>query len=160
MHDALGAGTRTAGGFVGGRSRRRTDAKGNGADVNATTAQPRYFDLGSTASYSRRRAGWFPGSGGGDARCGTLRLVMELEGRSADATEVDVYAVQEQVQTPPLPGVREFLLLNETDDSQDDVYGVTCVWGVVVKCTCRAGKCRLVCKHSDSINRLIAESLL
>lgn len=119
--------------------------------------QPVYFELPATATYSRRRIGWFPGGDRGD-RKGTLRVVLELEGRSGDATEVDMYAIEE---VPPfLSQVRTFLLLNETDAGQEQPYEVITVSGVVVKCSCRAGKCNLVCKHGDSVNRLLSEGLL
>jgi hypothetical protein len=90
---------------------------------------------------------------------GTLRVVLELDGRSKDATEVDIYGVQE---VPPfLSQVRTFLLLNETDAEQEQPYEVITVSGVVVKCSCRAGKVKAhECKHESALNRLLSEGLL
>jgi hypothetical protein len=119
---------------------------------------PVYFELPSTATYSRRRIGWFPAADGAD-RLGTLRVVLELDGRSADYTEVDVYAVDEV--EPRLSQVRTFLLLNETDAEQEQPYEVTTVSGVPVSCSCRAGKVKVNgCKHADAVERLIAEGQL
>jgi hypothetical protein len=126
--------------------------------MTTTIPSPVYFTLEPTATYSRRRIGWFPAAFAAD-RLGTLRVVLELEGRSKDACEVDCYAVDEV--EPRLSQIRTFLLLNETDAEQEQPYEVTTVSGVVVKCTCRAGKCRIPdCKHSSAIQRLLSEGLL
>lgn len=132
-----------------------------------TAPEPVYFDLGQTATYKRRRLGWFPGPHPDhpDHRLGTLRLNLEKRGRSRDGDDVDDYGLQEERGTGAPAGVRSFLLRNDTDAEQPDVY--RCVVGadersglVYDACTCRAGLHGKRCKHQDAIEKLIAEGVL
>lgn len=131
----------------------------------ATTTAPVYFDLGPSASYTRRRAGWFAGQGehaGG--RLGTLRIVLQKAKRSGDSTEVDEYGVQEEHDQRHPAGVRSFLLRNDTDVEQPDVY--RCVVGsdagglVHDHCTCRAGAFGRACKHVAALGRFTTKGVL
>lgn len=121
-----------------------------------TTTEPRYFVLPPTKTYVRRRVGWFPGDTG-DGRVGTLRIVLDRSKRGGDSTEWDEYGVQPEADTPE--GARSFLLLNDTDPGQKDVYRCT-LTRLGAGCTCTAGNCRLPCKHADALLRLAAEGLL
>ncbi|HXD87044.1 MAG TPA: hypothetical protein VN641_11155 [Urbifossiella sp.] len=123
----------------------------------------RTADLGPTATYGRRRLCWIPASREHpewDRRDGNLTLVMQHArtgwGRKI---ETDTYAVEEQ---PPIIGVmgRVFLLLNLSDDEQDQPY--QCVIGPNEQCTCTAAKCKVPasenshgCKHIDALNYLV-----
>lgn len=123
---------------------------------------PHYLNLGPTATYRRRRAGWFPG---GDDRLGMLRLVLDHARRSTDTTEVDEYAVQEETDLGLSLTVRSFLLENLTDP---DPFGpFRCVvGGMVAWCGCEAGwfDTRRIqptgCKHRDALGRLVAEGIM
>jgi len=96
-----------------------------------------------TATYSRRLAEWVETHA--DPLAGAL--VLRLRKRHG-GSEKDVYAVEEQ--HPPAPGIREWLLLNTTDDQQRDVYKVTL--GRVESCTCVAGYVGVTeCKHISAL---------
>lgn len=131
-------------------------------EVPRRAGGPRYVKLGPTATYRRRRAGWFPG---GENRLGTLRLVLDRAGRSGDSTEVDGYAVQEELDLGLPAGIRSFLLENETEP---DEYGpFRCVLGgMVAWCGCEAGwydthrAAPTGCKHRDALSRLIDEGVI
>lgn len=114
--------------------------------------------LAPTRTYARRSCLWVPVDPTHpqwDGRCGTLTIKLQHSKSKAGAeVEIDTYAVEEQ---PPQPGLmgRSFLLLNLTDDTQEDVYEV-CL-GPVSLCKCKAGKCRLpACKHRDALESVIA----
>lgn len=128
--------------------------------MTAPTTELPYFDLGKTASYRRRRIFWFEGRGDRDTdRIGTLRIVLEKTKSPSDSTEVDEYGVQEEFGRGLPVGVRSFMLRNDTDAEQPDVY--RCVVGadagglVQDLCTCEAGKRGKDCKHKDALNKLV-----
>lgn len=100
--------------------------------------EPKYVTLPPTASYARRRVGWF--AGGTDGRLGTMRIVIQKGKKPADSDPVDEYAVWEQ---PAAPGERAFVLVKE-DGS--DIY--RCLLGKRwASCSCEAGKRNRECKH-------------
>jgi hypothetical protein len=131
---------------------------------------PHYLDLGPTPTYPRRRAGWFPvepadRSGRGENRLGTLRLVLDRARCSTDTTEIDEYAVQEELDLDLPRGVRSFLLENETEP--DEFGPFRCVIGGHVNwCGCEAGwfdQRRYQptgCKHRDALAPLVEAGVL
>lgn len=131
--------------------------------VSAPIATHRYFDLGPTATYRRRRAGWFPGRGDrGDDRIGTLRIVLQKGKQPRDSDDVDEYGLQEELGTDVPLGARSFLLRNDTDFEQPDVYRAVIypAFPTASQCTCRAGSCRLDCKHTAAMAAIVAAGLL
>jgi hypothetical protein len=86
--------------------------------------------------------------------------VMDKAQRSGDSTEIDEYGVQEEAATNYAPGVRSFLLLNDGDAAQPDVY--RCVVGEkAASCTCKAGTTgNQNCKHISACRKLCDEKLL
>lgn len=119
-------------------------------------------DLGSTATYGKRRCCWIAASKQipeYDGRDGNLTLVMQPArtgwGRKI---EVDTYFVQEQKPIIGIPG-RVFLLVNGTDPDADEPYQV--VVGPMPQCTCKAGKCKTETdKHLDAMTYLVANELI
>lgn len=128
----------------------------------ATTTEPRYFELPKTATYERRRIGWFPGQGDhSDPRLGTVRVIQY---RSKGNAEIDHYGVQEDFEDVA-PTARAFLLLNDLPPAAEgerrpEIYRV--IAGTRgVSCTCRAATGgQPVCKHRDSIRLLLSEGIL
>ena len=122
--------------------------------------------LPPTKTYVRRDYVWFPADFAAfkDGRIGSLTLVMQASRRPGARVETDTYGVDEEPNAGCPSGVRSFLLVNDTDAGQPDVY--RCVVGsdagglVFDKCTCKAGLCKLICKHADALNHLIAEGVL
>ncbi len=133
--------------------------------LNLLDVEPEYMDLGATDSYHRRRALWFP-KPAPDGRLGTVRIICQ-KGKNPGASDcVDNYGVQENT-ADPIPGCREFLLLNDTDpieegEVRDEVYKVL-VTAHAEGCTCRAGLSRRnagKCKHCAVVRKLIDEGKL
>lgn len=116
------------------------------------TATAITLDLGPSRTYAERCCTWRPGPGITGLADGELTVVLARGKRGA--VELDTYGVQEQFP-PPAPGCREFLLLNQDDAGQPDVYRV--VLGTRgATCTCRAGLvARHPCKHKESLIRLV-----
>ncbi len=116
-------------------------------------------DLKPTATYARRSWVWMPTAGRyeqGDDRVGTLTIVQQKSRRAGAKQESDSYAVVEE-SAFGYPGGRLFLLMNETDDTQEDVYRCV-VGGPGEHCTCTAGNCKVGhCKHRSSLAAIIAE---
>lgn len=112
-------------------------------------------DLGPTAAYAERLWSWAPRTGGEtDDRLGTLTILQRKGVTARAAAEVDSYGVQEDTEptnTPPC--CRAFLLLNDEDWDQPDVYLVTV--GVRQLCTCTAAKFGKDCKHSAALTALV-----
>lgn len=82
-------------------------------------------------------------------------LVIRLRKTARGREENDVYAVEEQVSGHPQ--VREWLLVNTTDEQQPDSYRVT-LGGPKQGCSCKAGLCRVEsgCKHLAALMCLAA----
>jgi hypothetical protein len=127
----------------------------------APALKPVYLDLGPTAAYPRRRAGWFAGPRPGAPRLGTLRVVQDKKGRTADAADVAEYAVRETLDAVPA-GVRTFALLGDGDGAEEyratvgsDERGL--VWD---RCTCKAGRHAKRCKHLDALAAFISEGVI
>lgn len=122
--------------------------------------------LEPTATYARRDWVWFPAAPGAhpDGRIGSLTIVLQHSRRAGAKQETDTYGLDEEHDTGFPEGVRSFLLANDTDPEQPDVY--RCVIGsdagglVHDRCTCRAGSTGKDCKHKDVINHLISEGVL
>jgi hypothetical protein len=122
--------------------------------------------LPATATYARRDYVWVPASGGAyaDGRIGSLTLVLQRSRRPGAKVETDTYGVDEELDRPLPAGVRAFLLANDTDPEQPDVY--RCVVGsdagglVHDRCACRAGEVGKTCKHLDAINTLVTDEVL
>lgn len=112
------------------------------------------LDLPPTATYARRMAVWLPADPSeGDGRLGSLTVVLQRSRKAGAVVESDTYAVV--ADSPPLNQMGEaYLLLNETDPDQPDVYKVV-AGGPQPSCTCKAGLCRLPCKHKDAIRAVI-----
>lgn len=117
--------------------------------------RPVVLDLPATSTYARRRAEWTRG------RPGEGRLVITLwkTDRPDCVPEEDEYGVQAEAAAVGQIG-RSFLLLNETDDEQPDVYRA--VVGRDPTCTCKAGLCRVPggCKHRDALAAVVAAGLV
>ena len=119
--------------------------------------------LAPTASYLRREWLWLPADPPADA-LGTLTLLV-TRGRRVIRTQLDHYAVQEELDLGLPAGVRAFLLENET---RPDPYGpFRCVVGGMAEwCGCEMGwfDGRRVqatgCKHRDSIRQMIVEGVI
>lgn len=111
------------------------------------TATTTHVELTPTATYRHRSAEWVRVSDTDGV------LVIRLRKTDHGTEEADVYAVEEQRSGHP--SVREWLLTNTIDEGQPDSYRVT-VGGPRQGCTCRAGLCRLGCKHLDSMSCLVA----
>jgi hypothetical protein len=107
-------------------------------------------DLPPTATHARRSFVWIPG--GADGRLGTLTIVLQGSRRAGAKQESDTYAIDEDTE-PLNQAARAMLLLNESDPKQADVYKVTT--GSVWRCTCKAGLCRVPCKHIASLRAVI-----
>lgn len=129
--------------------------------TTATEAEPLYLELPPTASFARRRVGWFAGRGAAaDGRLGTLRLVLYPRVRSQDAVEIDEYGVQEEADTQEAPGCRSFLL--ENDDDPDEEGPFRCVVGSAAACGCEMGnydrrrETQVGCKHRAALSALVA----
>lgn len=125
--------------------------------------------LSPTATYAVREWRWVPGEcSRGDGRIGSLTIILQYAERNGRrkpvASEWDTYGVEEEHDRPLPPGVRSFLLANDTDPEQPDVY--RCVVGadanglVYDACTCRAGAMKKPCKHVDAIDRLITDGVI
>lgn len=127
--------------------------------VNAT--DPTYLELGPTKTYTRRRAGWFVGPGEhSDHRTGTLRIVCQVGAHPGNRDSVNEYGVVEEFDEKlPVGLERSFLLRNDTDETQRDVYRCS-VGPIGALCTCPAGDFRLPCKHASALSKLIAEKVL
>ncbi len=122
--------------------------------------------LPPTATYARRDWVWFPAAPGThpDDRDGSLTVLLQKGKRGGAKPEVDTYGVQEERDRDDLPpGVRSFLLRNDTDASQRDVYrcavGADAGGEVWDRCTCRAGEMKQECKHVCCLRALIEEGL-
>lgn len=117
--------------------------------------EPIPLDLPPTRAYARRRAEWTRG------RAGEGRLVITLwkTDRPDCVPEEDGYGVQAEAAAVGQIG-RSFLLLNETDAEQPDVYRT--VVGRDPTCTCKAGLCRVPggCKHRDALAAVVAAGLV
>lgn len=122
--------------------------------------------LDPTATYRRRDFVWFPADPGtyADGRIGSLTIVLQHSRKAGAKVESDTYGVEEERGRRLPEGVRSFLLVNDTDPAQPDVY--RCVVGsdarglVHDRCNCRAGQCKTDCKHVAALNRLIADEVL
>ena len=122
--------------------------------------------LPPTATYKRRDWVWIPTTPGafGDGRIGSLTLVLQHSLRTGAKQETDTYGVEEEHDRDVPTGVRSFLLANDTDPGQRDVY--RCVAGsdaaglVHDSCTCQAGACRKPCKHLDALTHLTTEGVI
>lgn len=112
-------------------------------------------DLPPTKTYKWRHFRWVP-AGPLIRRFnpGTLgTLVIQLsKSLTGKRIETDTYSMQEEPNLGKYG--RQFLLLNMTDPTQQDVYHV--VIGPMPRCTCDAGRAKLRCKHLDSIQTLLA----
>jgi hypothetical protein len=112
--------------------------------------------LPPTATYQRRDWVWLPASEGdyADGRLGTLTIVLQHSRRAGAKQESDSYGVD--FESEPVAGRgTNFLLVNDTDAGQPDAYRVRI--GPEVSCTCKAGKCRVPCKHIDAILDVIEQ---
>ncbi len=123
-----------------------------------------YFELAPTATYRRRRIGFFPGDKLGDSRSATLRIVQEKAKRSRERDEIDEYGVVETFERVH-NGARAFLLRNPDNPVDTEFYRVEVYLGAGPKwatCTCRAGTSRTApsCKHRDGLLKVIEEGVL
>src|SRR5215813_5436797 len=94
-------------------------------------------ELSATASYNRREWQWVAAYPNQADRDGTLTILV-TKGRRVLSTEIDHYAVQEELDLALPEGVRSFLLENELDP---DPYGpFRCIVGGMCEwCGCEAG---------------------
>lgn len=104
-------------------------------------------EMEPTPAYAVREFAWVP------TVVGEGVLTIRLRRTSGGQEESDVYAVERQV--PPEVGVLEFLLVNVTDPEQPDAYRVQ-LGPRGDFCTCKAAKCRLGCKHVDSLKHILS----
>jgi hypothetical protein len=112
------------------------------------------IDLPPTATYARREVFWIPGDEPGE---GTLTIRLWKGRRGGSRCDADRYQIQEEACA--YPGCRSFLILNETDDTQEDVY--RCRVGAMPGCSCKAGLVhRHECKHVAAVAALTEEGLL
>jgi hypothetical protein len=114
-----------------------------------------WHELQPTASYPRREYQWVPGKARHDDRDGTLTIRLAKGKRAGSVWDQDRYGVQAEDAGP---GWRMFLLRNDGDDEQPDVYRVT-IGDRGDACTCDAGRAKKRCKHLDSVADLLAEQL-
>lgn len=122
--------------------------------------------LEPTATYARRDWIWIPAAPGvyDDDRIGSLTIVLQKGKGGNCKPEVDTYGVQECHHTDRPAGARVFLLRNDTDAEQPDVYA--CTVGadhrgeIHSRCTCEAGKRGKVCKHTCALNALLEEDVI
>lgn len=122
--------------------------------------------LEPTATYQRRDWIWIPAAPGAfaDGRIGSLTIILQHSRKVNARQETDTYGVDECHQTDRPAGARVFLLVNDTDPDQPDVYACTVGTDdrgeVHGRCTCRAGANGKECKHSSTLNALLEEGLL
>lgn len=121
--------------------------------------------LEPTATYQRRDWIWIPAAPGvyDDDRIGSLTILLQKGKGGNCKPEVDTYGVQEDLHTDRPAGARVFLLRNDTDPDQPDVYA--CTVGadhrgeIHQRCTCRAGENGKACKHTAALLAMIEEGL-
>ncbi len=114
-----------------------------------------WHPLPATTTYPFRQWAWVVGNDGVDHRYGTLYIRQR---RSAGGKwDADAYGVLEEDPVGvPNPG-RVFLLVNDTDANQDDVYEafIADTGAARDRCTCRAVVCqKYVCKHTTALRAL------
>lgn len=112
-----------------------------------------WHDLPATKSNPVRQWTWTPGGGSHtDNRDGTLAIRQRKS--AGGKWDQDSYGVEEQDTDDH---GREFLLVNDTDDEQEDVYKVFVAGAGEHRdsCTCRAVVCRQYsCKHTAALRDL------
>ena len=122
--------------------------------------------LEPTATSARREWIWIPAAPGvyDDGRIGSLTILLQ-KGRGGHCRpEVDTYGVDEDLAAARPAGCRVFLLRNDTDDSQPDVYA--CVVGmdhrgeIHQRCTCRAAEMGKACKHTATLLAMLEEEVI
>jgi hypothetical protein len=116
-------------------------------------------ELPPTSTYHKRRWCWVPVPS--TDRIGTLTIVLQKGRRGRGTDEIDSYGVQEDADPAfPAHDIRVFLLKNDTDLDQHEVYAVV-VGESHQSCSCKAAKCKTPsCKHADTLTQLVAEGLL
>lgn len=100
--------------------------------------------LAPTATYAERWAAWVT------VGWGEWTLTVRQSRTEGGRAEVSRYDVEEE-QAETGCGPRSFLVRNR---ESGDVYGVVCVGGRAVKCTCR-GSAHQHCKHRDGVEIII-----
>ena len=124
------------------------------------TATAARLDLGPTKSCRSRHAVWVPdGPGSG---CGVLTVVQQRKQRAPYGLETDVYRVEE-TPVEVATDYREWLLVNETDATQEQPYRVAAVRGRVLSCSCPCGRVGLPgveCKHQAVFQKLLSGGVL
>lgn len=117
-------------------------------------------ELGPTATYARRDVLWIPARPGQypDGRDGTAVVKLQHSRRIGAKFETDAYGIErEESEAFEVRGV-SFLLLNDSDDTQWDVYRT--VVGPECSCTCTAGRVdRHECKHIATCRWLLEEGV-
>lgn len=122
--------------------------------------------LDPTATYAVREWIWIPAAPGvfPDARLGSLTIKLQKGKGRGCKPEVDTYGVDECHETPRPAGARVFLLRNDTDEGQADVYactvGADARGEVHAKCTCEAGRRGKGCKHAAACNALLEDEVI
>lgn len=129
-----------------------------------TATTPVYVELPPTATYRRRRAGWFPGAGEHtDGRIGTLRIVCQFGKRPADRDHVDEYGVATEPHFLIGFATRYCAFVLTRDGATDPtVYrcGIRPDVPGFDLCTCPAGAAKTPCKHAASVRALLNAGVL
>ena len=116
------------------------------------TCLPITGQLEANKTYKQRRWTWIRCNDPRAEDDGTLTIVQRRSTRPGTKIEEDSYAVREM---PLQFGYgRVFHLLNLHDADQPDVYE-TVITPRGTSCTCKAGLCRLTCKHVEVLQAVI-----
>lgn len=112
-------------------------------------------EMPDTLTLGWRKWVWLPTPAyGGDGI-----LTISQRPLKGGGSEVDVYGVEEA--PPEHPSARTFVVVNLTDDTQEQPYKTTV--GAVMRCSCEAGVKgvkRTSCKHRDALQAVIAAGCL
>lgn len=126
--------------------------------------------LPPTRTYARRSFVWVPADVDRpepDGRLGLLSIKLQHSKSGVRrAVECDSYSIERDATDPSDLGGVAFWLMNTTDPEAEEVYRCV-VGGMKPKCTCRAGKCRvvdddgeLICKHYSALTWLTERGFL
>ena len=127
-----------------------------------TAIEPRYFQLPATATYARRRFGWFAGEGQhADGRIGTLRVILYPTSGEARVDEYGVFAGSAS-QPAYFNGPRAFALAKD-DGTHPTMVAASHACTIATnwsRCSCKAGQTGQSCKHADTLRKLIDEKVI
>lgn len=115
------------------------------------------FQLEPTATYRLRSCLFLPTS---TLSCDGV-LTMTIAHAKSFKIEQDVYGIEEI--EPEQIGTRKFVLVNLTDDEQEQPYEVTTGAPQFRRCSCDGGKMgfrKASCKHKDALLHLIEANKL